>query len=271
MADLCKCGCGENTKPGNVFVRGHNSRFAHPMQGRKHSEETRKKLSGSHQGPRPWRLGFTHTPEVRKRLSDSHSGVPLSEKHRMSIGSSSRRVWAEKSKEGRADWVKNIMGPRGCSPMKGRHHTAEAKRKNSETNKGKRRSPATEFTSDLLRKRYKDPDYIQKMAGAWNLKPNKPESFLTNLLESLYPSQWKYTGDFSFTINGKCPDFVNCNGQKKIIELFGDYWHRGQDPEDRINMFKPFGYETLVIWEHELKNMDFVIEKIHSFMGLSHG
>lgn len=26
-------------------------------------------------------------------------------------------------------------------------------------------------------------------------------------------------------IGGLCPDFVNCNGKKVIIELFGDYWH----------------------------------------------
>ena len=131
--------------------------------------------------------------------------------------------------------------------------------------RGKRCSPATEFTSEKLKSRYRDPGYVQKMAKAWNLKPNKPESLLAELLESLYPGQWKYTGDFSFAINGKCPDFVNANGQKKIIELFGDYWHRGQSPQDRIDAFRPFGYETLVIWEHELKEMQSVVNRINEF------
>lgn len=103
------------------------------------------------------------------------------------------------------------------------------------------------------------------MATAWGIKPNKPEKFLLRLLNDLHPGEWKYTGDFSMTINGKCPDFVNCNGQKKIIELFGHYWHRGQNPQERIDVFKPFGYETLVIWEHELKNIENLIEKINAF------
>ena len=259
---LCECGCGELARPGNKVIHGHNSRFAHPMLGKKHSESSRKKLSTSHQGPRPWRLGFTHTPEARARLSKSHTGVALSSKHRENIGSASKRVWAAKSTEERERWANNISaGEKGKPPM-----PPESIKRMALSKKGKRCSPATEFNSETMKALYRNPDYVKKMAKAWNRKPNKPEAFLTNILENLYPGEWKYTGDFSFTINGKCPDFVNCNGQKKIIELFGDYWHRGQDPLDRINTFKPFGYETLVIWENQLKNMDSVIERIRVFM-----
>ena len=48
-------------------------------------------------------------------------------------------------------------------------------------------------------------------------------------------------------------------------EVFGDYWHRGQNPQDRIDTFKPFGFETLVIWERELNDIDAVAEKIREF------
>jgi len=239
------------------------------MQGQKHSEEARKKMSESHQGPRPWRIGKGHSEEARMKMSISHAGIPLSEKAKINLGIASKRAWAAKSEVQRQAVLSKRHAAWGGnkSPMKGKHHTEEANRKNSDAHKGKRLSPKTEFTSDLLKGRYQDPAYVQKMAKAWNIKPNKPESCLNNLLEGLYPGQWKYTGDFSFTINGKCPDFVNCNGQKKIIELFGDYWHRGQNPQDRIDTFRPFGYETLVIWEHELKNIDSVIERIRGFMG----
>jgi hypothetical protein len=97
------------------------------------------------------------------------------------------------------------------------------------------------------------------------LKPNKPETFLINLLNKMYPGEWKYTGDASFMINGKSPDFTNCNGKKKLIELFGDYWHQGQTPQDRSDVFKPYGYETLVIWEHELKNIERLKFRINKF------
>jgi hypothetical protein len=66
-------------------------------------------------------------------------------------------------------------------------------------------------------------------------------------------------------IAGKCPDFINCNGEKKIIELFGDYWHLGENPQERIDEFKPFGFDTLVIWEKELKNANGLKEKLLNF------
>ena len=54
----------------------------------------------------------------------------------------------------------------------------------------------------------------------------------------------------------------------KLIELYGDYWHRGQDPQDRIDLFKDAGYECLVIWEHELnESPDTVRSMIANFGG----
>jgi len=47
---------------------------------------------------------------------------------------------------------------------------------------------------------------------------------------------------------------MNINGQKKLIELYGDYWHKGQNPQKRINYFKKYGFKTLIIWEKEYKN-----------------
>ncbi len=74
-------------------------------------------------------------------------------------------------------------------------------------------------------------------------------------------------------IEGKSPDFVNINGQKKLIELFGDYWHSkkitGKDEtmevNDRVNLFKQYGWDTLIIWEKELKNIDNLKNKILAF------
>lgn len=102
------------------------------------------------------------------------------------------------------------------------------------------------------------------MRKAWSMKPNKPELKLLALLEDLYPGAWEYVGDFSHMINGKNPDFVN-RDRSSVIELFGDYWHRGDDPADRAAIFAPFGYKTLVIWEHELKCIKTVTERIIEF------
>ena len=75
----------------------------------------------------------------------------------------------------------------------------------------------------------------------------------------------KYTGDFSVMINGKNPDFVNAE-TKQVIEMYGDYWHKGEGPTDRAEIFAQAGYETCVIWENELRNLDHVIFKLNQFM-----
>ena len=86
---------------------------------------------------------------------------------------------------------------------------------------------------------------------------NKGESFLEKILKSIIPKEYKYVGDGKFFIERYNPDFVNVNSQKKVIELFGDYWHkipnRIEKDKIKIRTYKKYGYDCLVIWEHDLK------------------
>ena len=118
---------------------------------------------------------------------------------------------------------------------------------------------------ERTKKLWKNPDYVEKQKKAREITPNKPEKKLGQLLEDLFPREYKFVGDWTVAIDGKSPDFININGQKKIVELFGDYWHRGQNPQDRVDAFKPFGYDTLVIWEHELENREPLENKLRKF------
>jgi very-short-patch-repair endonuclease len=65
------------------------------------------------------------------------------------------------------------------------------------------------------------------------------------------------------------PDFI-CNPKKKIIELYGDYWHSlpryKKLDKKRIEVYSKYGFQTLVIWEHELKNIIQVVNKIRNFL-----
>ena len=45
-------------------------------------------------------------------------------------------------------------------------------------------------------------EYIKKIQKAYHCKPNKPETMVLEILDRIYPGEWKYTGDFSFIING---------------------------------------------------------------------
>jgi len=104
---------------------------------------------------------------------------------------------------------------------------------------------------------------------------NKPERKLYKLLYKLFPNEYKYVGDGKIWINGKNPDFINVNGQKKIIEMFGDYWHSKKVTGlkkkihriRRQNHFAKYGYKTLIIWERELKNIKQLEIKLRIFHG----
>jgi len=85
-------------------------------------------------------------------------------------------------------------------------------------------------------------------------KPNKPETRLLDLLNIHFPNQWKYVGNWEFVIGHRNPDFININGKKQIIELFGSYWHSLFDIAKVTNFYRQYGFDTLIIWEDELKN-----------------
>ena len=130
------------------------------------------------------------------------------------------------------------------------------------------------------KKYWQDEKYREKtikhMLKSSRIKPNKPEKVLNRLLSKLLPKEYKINVKGQVMILGrKIPDFVNVNGQKKIIEMYGDYWHsdkfvkkRGcyEDTEKgRIKYFRKLGWKTLIIWEHELKDLNKVKERILKF------
>ena len=112
------------------------------------------------------------------------------------------------------------------------------------------------------KERWQNPEWVKKMLTALNTKPTKPEQFLSTLLSKYFP-QFEYNGNgtLGIVLGGFIPDFVNVNGKKEVIEIFGDYFHspevlgdRWQGSElGRIMVFNSLGYKCLVIWENELK------------------
>lgn len=136
-----------------------------------------------------------------------------------------------------------------------------------ETNEGLRKSSVK--ASKRMIRFWGDPEYkarqLRAMFKGRMVKPNKPEKFLIVLLQQLFPNQYKYVGDGEFILAGKNPDFVNISGQKKIIELFGNYWHTPEEEQQRIALFSRYGYQTLVIWDYELEDVELLNKKLIEF------
>lgn len=282
MTDSCKCGCGLPVRQGSVFVHGHNRRgFKHSVKakqkislvnkglkrteeqrkrnagaqtGKKHSEETRRKMSNAQSGEKHHMWGKKHTEVAKLKMSQTRKGVPSPKK--------GVRV-SEETKKKMSD------------AFRGRKLSEEHKAKLTAKLKGRpvsltTRKKIAKNNSETHKKKWADPVFHKeqqsKMMRGRHTRPNKPEIELLELLQKLYPNDWKYVGDGNLVIAGKNPDFVNVNGKKLLIELFGDYWHRNDSPRKRAAVFKPFGFRTLVIWQHELKNKTNVIRRIRRFV-----
>lgn len=272
-----------NFQKGNkVFLGYHHSdevkkRISEKLKGRKKPTEVVEKIARANRGKKrnmpSWNKGIKTPDHIRKKISvETKKAMALPEvRTKISIANKMRSIEVNKkiSDRVKALWEDKEYRSRMSEAHKGQRAWNKGVPLTSEHKKNLIIAINKLETLNLKREKsralWMNTEYIKKIQRSLKVHPNKSETVLFDLLNVLYPEEWKFTGDFSFIINGKSPDFVNCNGKKKIIELFGDYWHRGENPEDRKKMFEPFGYKTLVVWESELQNIDEVATKVKRF------
>lgn len=104
----------------------------------------------------------------------------------------------------------------------------------------------------------------QKIIKIIHNSPNLIEKKLMTLI----PKNFIFVGNGKIMIDRFNPDFID-KKNKKIIELYGDYWHNLPNyierDKRRLKSYKKYGYKTLVIWEHELKDLNKIRDKIYNF------
>jgi very-short-patch-repair endonuclease len=155
----------------------------------------------------------------------------------------------------------------------------EVRKKLSKAHKGKkwsklqRKKIMEAFSKEEFRRKnsirgkahWQNPEFVKKQMRARGVRPNRLEVDFLSFCRCRGWVDVKYVGDGELVIGGKCPDF--CDGKNNLIELFGDYWHRGQNTKDRIRHFSKFGYRCLVIWEKEFRqDQNRVAVKIAAFL-----
>jgi len=256
--EACECGCGQLIGPyATRFVSGHNVRVANPSK----------------------------NPAVKHKISLTLKGIPKSDEHKRNLSLARKRKLVghfsaehchkislalkgkAKTKEHKAKLRLSLNSERISEIAKRRWQNPMYAKKmsvimNSPTYKEKR--------SQIAKQLWQRWDYREKIGKAilkgLNVKPTKPEQYLDGLLAKWFPDTWKYVGNAQLFLGGCCPDFININGQKQIIELFGNYWHRGDNGQKKIKHYAKFGFDCLIIWESELHELNKVQEKIIEFM-----
>jgi len=288
---LCECNtCGLYVKPGNRYINGHSWKGKHPTEEtlqkmrKPRSEETKQKLRRP-RGPmsKEGRINIKiamNKPEVKEKKAQTNARPEVKERKSKSLKiilnlpeTKAKRAQTEartEVKERKSQIRKKLwQDPEYREKQSQTNARPEVKERRSKSEKiAHNKQGVKEKQSQSQTKLWQDPIYRESqllaMGKASCIFPNKFETFFINLFSAVYP-QCGYTGNFTKIIAGKCPDFVDEEG-KKIIELYGDYWHQDNNPQDRIDIFKKYGYDTLVIWEHELKDMNKLHVKLDEFI-----
>ena len=115
----------------------------------------------------------------------------------------------------------------------------------------------------MIKRRYTPTSALKNYGTRF---PNKAELLILGII-ALYNLPFRYTGNGTYLIGNKIPDFVSLDNTK-IIEVFGRHWHSKKDEErERKDFFKSAGFDTLIIWDNELKagNIGQVINTILMF------
>lgn len=233
------------------------------MFGKKHSVTTRQKMSSSQRAScfkSP--ANFCNIPttvlrELQKKSQNACRGIPIPDERKARI---SYALTGEKN------------------GFYGKHHSDETKAKLRQSHKDRKAKGEKFGFANMPKEKLLAINKATQMKA--HARPNKTEAYLFDIINEACPHQYKYTGDASVTVAGMYPDFFNINGQKKVIEMFGDFYH---DPKistkykislpsqstelGRIAKFKSFGFQCLVIWEHDIreKTRQFLVQTIREF------
>lgn len=208
--------------------------------GRHHSEETKRKIALANKG---LGLGKHLSKEHKRKLGIAHKGRHLSEEHKAKIGIANKG--------------------RGLNRQLSKEHKRKLSLAHKGQGLGRQLSQETKGKlSEIKIQQWQDLDFIKRFIETHNLKPNKAEIYLQSVLNIYYPNIYKYVGDFQVNIGGRFPDFIDVNGKKEVIELFGNFWHDQEDVEETISHYKGYGFSCIIIWEDELKNIPALIEHI---------
>jgi|SRR3990172_1159117 len=208
-----------------------------------------------------------------KMYVPSFKGLKHSKVSKKRIGNKSKRLWKENREK--------IM-----LSQRGKKRSLETRLKMSKSMKGYRKSIQHKRNISIakkgipnykLKQRWQDPDFGKRFMSFQHVKPNKPEQFIDSILQSNFHNEWKLNVKGETILNGKVPDWINCNGQKKVILFNGIYWHlwrfqknnpdltKQRVEERERNPYEELGFSVLHIWEDELINTEQIIQKINEF------
>ena len=264
MNDEIKRKISETLK-GRTHTYKRRKNISNALKGRKIPKDVRLKISKATKGNRNC-LGKVLTDEHKKNISKGMIGHKVSKKTRKKLSKVFKNriiYWTDKISKANTGKVGYWHGKKFLKPHKDKLREAKCGIKLSEIQKKKISLKIKNYWMGLSKD--EKAIKIKNILFANNVKPNKIELRLYNIVNVLFPKEYKLNVKAGLILNGRIPDIINVNGQKKCIELFGNYWHRNDSVRKKKNHYKRLGWDCLVIWERELKNMPKIIKRLREF------
>ena len=244
-------GCGQEGKYKQTSGKWCCSKYftSCPEIRRRNSETNKIKQAGDNNGM----YGKKHSIETKRKIGEKSKDKFFSKEYRDKLSKAlignTRRLGIKHTEETKKKLSKKLKGRKlteknrlGISKaLKGRIFTEEWKKKLSDTRK----------------RLFKDDEFLKEFRKNLQQKPTNIEIIIREIVEQY---GYEYTGNFKVWIDGKNPDFVNIKS-KKVIEVFGDYWHKKEDEYKRYLHFKKNNYKILIIWEHDIVNNINLVKK----------
>jgi len=234
-------------------TRAHKGKN-NPFYGRKHSEETKCKMSESHR--KQWQnldyrrkvseslKGRIFSEEWRAKIGKAHKGRKLSEAHKRKIsmvqkGKKLSEMTKQKMIEARTgtkhskEWNENIR-----NAIKKLWGNPKFKRKMTEAMRGQQFSDEHKRNISKAQKRlWENKEYritqAQKILKGLRKRPTDLELQFIKVCEK-NGLPFKYVGDGDFFIGSKNPDFIHGDGMKICVEVANTYLkHHALDYEQQ--------------------------------------
>ncbi len=165
----------------------------------------------------PWNKGKKMDKDYREKLSKSHMGKTSGNKGKKQLSTSGNKNPAKRFEV--REKLKKIMLKRSIE------------------------------NSKIGKEKWKDMKYREKTIKAilkgLMKRPTSLEKQMIELIKK-HSLPYKYTGDGSFLVGFKNPDFVNINGEKKLIEVGNVYHHQNDYENKRREHFAKYGWKSYI-------------------------
>lgn len=212
-------------------------------KGQPMSEKQKQKISNAKMGQKAWNKGVPFSIEARKKMSNTR-----------------KQLMQEGKIKSYSHW-KNKKNPMTAEKLKGKHN-----------------SPKTEFTSEKVKEMWRDAEYrertLKKIIAGHQVRPTSLEKQYMNFCQK-YNIPHKYVGNGEVIIGGINPDFIDCNGQKQVVEVFHPFFKIRTHGSvhnymrQRSAIFSKYGFKVLFLQTDDFKGKEWeqkVLEKVNNFV-----